>query len=165
MDTREVTLRRATAADAEALWQVRIQAIRAGCCRHYAAEDIAAWVANPVPDTFPAFIAVEPFFVAEIAGQIVGFAGLKRESAELNALFVLPELAGKGLGTRLLGSVEDAARDLQFASLSLESSLNAVPFYKAASYREGAQGMHLTTGRVQIPCVHMQKNLTGVDAA
>lgn len=157
--TQAITLRRAIAADAEAIWQVRIQAIRSGCKNHYAPDIIDAWVSNPVPTSFQSYIEAEPFYVAELQSQILGFAGLKRATSKVDALFVAPEAGGAGLGVRLLRHVESEARELGFTKLTLNASLNSVAFYKAAGYCEGARGMHATTGGLQIECAHMEKDL------
>jgi N-acetylglutamate synthase-like GNAT family acetyltransferase len=47
------------------------------------------------------------FFVAEQEGEIVGFANatIKKDDAELSAIYVLPELQGHSIGSRLLQSV------------------------------------------------------------
>jgi N-acetylglutamate synthase-like GNAT family acetyltransferase len=159
--TQAITLRRATAADAEGIWQVRIRAIRSGCKNHYAADIIDAWVSNPMPASFQSYIEVEPFYVAELNSHIVGFAGLKRATAEFDALFVAPEIGRAGVGVRLLRHVENVARELLLTKLTLNASLNSVSFYKAEGYCEGSRGMHATTSGLQIACVHMEKNLAG----
>ena len=159
-----IIFRRATAGDADSIWQVRIRAIRSGCKDHYSPNIIEAWVSSPLPTSFPSFIEDEPFFVAELRSKVVGFAGLKRGTSEVDALFVSPEVAGAGLGTKLLKHVEQMARELLIPKLVLDASLNSVRFYKAAGYSEGQQGMHTTTSGLQIACVHMEKSLAGTRA-
>jgi len=161
--TQAITLRRATAADAGAIWQVRIRAIRSGCKNHYAPDIIDAWVSNPMPTSFQSYIGAEPFYVAELQSQIVGFAGLKRVKSEVDALFVAPEAGRAGLGVRLLRHVENVARELGFTKLTLNASLNSVAFYKAEGYCESSRGMHTTTGGLQIECVYMEKDLASTD--
>lgn len=87
-----------------------------------------------MPSSFASRIATEIFVVAEADSRIVGFAGLKASTSEVDAVFVSPEFAGHGLGKRLLLYVESLARELRLPSLSLKASLNSVAFYKAAGY-------------------------------
>jgi N-acetylglutamate synthase-like GNAT family acetyltransferase len=134
MTPSNIALRRGTAADAESIWRVRTQAINIGCRSHYAAQLIDAWLANSMPSSFASRIATEIFVVAEADSRIVGFAGLKASTSEVDAVFVSPEFAGHGLGKRLLLYVESLARELRLPSLSLKASLNSVAFYKAAGY-------------------------------
>jgi len=118
-----------------------------------------------MPASFPLLIESEPFYVAEQASTVVGVAGLKRSILELNAVFVAPELAGQGLGMRLLRHVENVACDLRIPLLGVSASLNSVPFYSRAGYIAGAHDTYATSSGLQIPCVHMEKHLSnGADA-
>jgi N-acetylglutamate synthase-like GNAT family acetyltransferase len=117
-----------------------------------------------MPASFPSFIEAEPFYVAELKSQIVGFAGLKRATSEVDALFVSPVAAGAGLGKALLKHMEEVARELLLTKLTLNASLNSVSFYKAGGYSEGSRGMHATTSGLQIACVHMEKRLAGTSS-
>jgi len=116
-----------------------------------------------MPTSFQSYIGAEPFYVAELQSQIVGFAGLKRVKSEVDALFVAPEAGRAGLGVRLLRHVENVARELGFTKLTLNASLNSVAFYKAEGYCESSRGMHTTTGGLQIECVYMEKDLASTD--
>ena len=160
-----IVLRRATSADAAAIRAVRAQAILTGCKHHYEDQLLQAWAHNPMPASFPLFIESEPFYVAELASTVVGVAGLKRSASELNAVFVLPEFTGKGLGMRLLRQVESVAQDLRFPLLQLSASLNSVPFYSRAGYVGGVQETYTTSSGLKIPCVHMEKRLSEIAGA
>ena len=63
-----------------------------------------------MPDAFGSALEKERFVVAELNGQIVGFAGLKTEASEVDAVFVSPSMSGTGLGRQLLKQVETQAR-------------------------------------------------------
>ena len=161
-----IVVRKATAADAAGIRAVRTRAILVGCRRHYDDELLQAWAHNPMPASFPLFIESEPFYVAEQASIVVGVAGIRRETSELNAIFVAPELTGQGLGKRLLRHVEDVACDLRIPLLGLSASLNSVPFYSRAGYVAGARETYVTSSGLRIPCVRMEKHLSeGAGAA
>lgn len=57
----------------------------------------------------------------------------------------------------LLRHVENVAHELLFTRLTLNASLNSVPFYKAQGYCAGPRGMRATTSGLQIARVHMEK--------
>lgn len=154
-----ITLRRARASDGVPVWAVRTQAIRTGCRGHYAADLLEEWTSTPMPPSFGARIAQENFIVAESAAGIVGFAGLKAETKEVDAVFVSPECARKGLGAWMLGLLEGIAIDLGLHVVTLKASLNAVAFYQGAGYTAGVSGWHVTDSGLRIACVHMEKAL------
>ncbi len=60
------------------------------------------------------------FVVAEVAGRIVGCAGLARlspELAEIRSLAVTPEMQGRGVGRALVGFLLQAAREVGIAQV------------------------------------------------
>jgi putative acetyltransferase len=65
------------------------------------------------------------FLVAEINGRVVGCGGLmplKRGTAEVRRMYLLPKARGKGLGATLLRRLISAARRGKFSRLVLETS-------------------------------------------
>lgn len=153
----EFSCRKATVADLDAIWRVRTAAIRALCKGYYSKTDTEAWASAPLPPDFADVISGRDFLVAECAGRIVGFGFINRQDAELEAIFVDPEYARRGTGTAILTSLEEIARSAGLGSLTLSSSLNAVPFYEAAGY----QSIRRTTWQhpqgFQFLCVAMTK--------
>lgn len=78
------------------------------------------------------------FLVAESDGKLRGFTALlldQEGSAELEALFVDPASAGKGIGSTLLTGVVKVACALGIRAVTIQSDPGAVPFYE----RFGAQ--------------------------
>jgi GNAT superfamily N-acetyltransferase len=71
--------------------------------------------------------------VAELGGRLAGLAVLQVEfgEAELAHLWVDPADQGRGIGSALLRSIADAARDRGHRSLRIESDPNAKPFYES----------------------------------
>ena len=59
--------------------------------------------------------------VAEIDQQLIGTAAL--DGAELATFFVLPEHQGQGIGTRLLGAIEEHALMQGSTRITVDSSL------------------------------------------
>ncbi len=75
------------------------------------------------------------FFVCEAKGRIAGFYALKLltpSSAELEALFVEPEMIGLGFGRMLIEHAKEKANDLGIRQLVIQGDPNAEAFYVAA---------------------------------
>jgi len=123
------TIRPATLADAEALCAVHKAAVRALCVGVYTTEEIEAWLREREPQGFRRAMTDggETMLVAECEGAIAGFASIK--DATLFGLYVDPT-RGRGAGRLLLESAEDLVRRSGAAVLSLQATLNAVPFYR-----------------------------------
>ncbi|MBU9811287.1 GNAT family N-acetyltransferase [Rahnella sp. C60] len=125
-------VRRATPDEAEALWNIRNQAIRHGCKNAYDAQIVMAWTPDEMPAGYRKAIIDNPFFVAQTQGlstpAATGFLDLKNGSVE--AIFTLPEFEGKGLATQILAAIKAEAKSRGFTALTLASTPNAFEFYK-----------------------------------
>ena len=86
------------------------------------------------------------FMICEIDGAPAGFYALELlgdSKAELDALFVLPEFIGKGIGKLLVDHMKSEARLLGITTVTIQGDPNAEEFYAAigatpAGYRESA---------------------------
>jgi putative acetyltransferase len=152
-------IRRATDDDREGVHMVHVRAIREVCSRSYSASQIAAWACLLSPDSYVAVVREGFLVVAEGADGIAGFGQLDQKSGEVEAVYVLPGLQGKGIGGALLRSLEDAARAAGLKKLHLSATLNAVSFYERSGYvGEGPIVHRLATG-VELQCLRMSKEL------
>ncbi len=128
-------------------------------------------------------VADGTFFVAEVAGRVVGCGGWSRratlfggdtavtgrddrlldpatEPAKVRAFFVHPEFARRGIGRRLLGACEAAARGAGFTRAELAATLPGEPLYAACGYRV-AERLSVPTPGGPLPVVRMAKGLEG----
>jgi putative acetyltransferase len=71
-------------------------------------------------------------FVAELENLIVGTAAL--EGATLQTFFVHPAYQKQGIGTRLLGEVEQSARRKGLTHLKANASITGTAFYERHGY-------------------------------
>ncbi|MFQ5983221.1 MAG: GNAT family N-acetyltransferase, partial [Woeseiaceae bacterium] len=75
------------------------------------------------------------FWICEARGRVAGFYALKRlnrDDAELEALFVAPELIGSGIGHMLIEHAKDNAAAQGIRRLIVQGDPNATDFYEAA---------------------------------
>jgi N-acetylglutamate synthase-like GNAT family acetyltransferase len=86
------------------------------------------------------------FYLCEIDGKSAGFYALEvlgNGTAELDALFVMPLLIGRGLGKALMRHCVTLAMQLGVSTIVIQGDPNAEDFYlscgaKASGYRESA---------------------------
>jgi GNAT superfamily N-acetyltransferase len=80
------------------------------------------------------------------------------DAAKVRAIFVHPEFARWGLGSLILATVENAARDAGFRSYEMGSTLIGVPLYRLKGYVEVERiAVPLHNGEA-LPVVKMVKN-------
>ncbi len=136
-------MRRATAADSAALAGLRMRAQAEdgghGEPDHDAfVEFFAAW--------FTAHSSTHLPFVAEVAGEVVGMAWLMiaervpapaqplRRFGDVQSVYVLPEVRGRGIATALLVDLLATARTLGLEHVTVHSSDRAVRVYQRAGF-------------------------------
>ncbi|MFN3648860.1 MAG: GNAT family N-acetyltransferase [Armatimonadota bacterium] len=146
--------------DALGLWQLRAAAIRHGAREHYSPEQIEVWVGRRTPESYHASIRKGRIVAAEDAnGTVVGFGQLEPETREVEAVYVQPAWTRRGIGTRLLRTLEERARTAGLERLHLDASLNAVPFYEQSGYRIEHEVLHPLGARLVLAFVFMTKPL------
>jgi ribosomal protein S18 acetylase RimI-like enzyme len=134
-----IELRRATAADAQAIGAVFDAAVREGWTYlgelaqkpMFAPEEWDELVAEHAP---PNVLLV----ATDQAGRIVGYTAVHPEDGELFLLFVDPAHAGRGIGRTLLTAAHDALREAGCQEAYLfthEQNERALAVYTAAGYR------------------------------
>ncbi|WP_339105611.1 GNAT family N-acetyltransferase [Haloterrigena salinisoli] len=168
MASPRLSLREATAADAESIADVHEASIRVLGSDGYDDEQVRAWLANVHPDRYPleenGFRAV----VADHEGDgVVGFGLLDCEPAgrddpstgEIAAVYVHPDHARRGVGRAILEALESAARETGLETLVLTASRNAVGFYERQGY-EGVETVALEMrDDVALACLRMRTRL------
>lgn len=155
-----LNIRRATQGDKEAVWRVHGRAIRETCAGHYPREVIEVWAGRLRPEKYAEAIDDYEFFVAEEDGVVVGFGELGPAAGAIQGLYVSPDVAGRGVGLKLLRTLEERARAHGLKSLRLTSSLNAVPFYERAGFRAVGELTETISPGVERASVRMFKELS-----
>jgi putative acetyltransferase len=97
--------------------------------------------------------------VAEIDGEPVGIGAIVVSNSELRACYVAPSAARRGVGSALVATIEQIAREHLLDHLDLESSITAEPFYSALGYRVESRGEHFLSPGVTMAAVKMRKRL------
>jgi putative acetyltransferase len=101
----------------------------------------------------------EVIFLAESAGELVGFSGLSTQNQQITAVYTHPQFARQGVGTQVLQALETAAIEKRYHSLWVISSLTAVNFYQARGYKLLRKTGFRAEGGEWIACFVLKKRL------
>jgi GNAT superfamily N-acetyltransferase len=135
-----LNIRAAMPSDADAISLTIVRALRETNARDYPPHVIAAVAENFSPEHVAAQIAVRQAYVAIIDGVVVGTASL--QGRVVRSVYVDPNHQGKGVGARLMDTVEQLARENAVNSLSVPSSITAQAFYQHIGYMVVREELH-----------------------
>jgi GNAT superfamily N-acetyltransferase len=124
-------IRRAEAADEEALADIRRSAIRSLAVRAMSIEQAETWATQVTADRIARAIREHDVWVA-VEGVAIGWVEVDRD--HIAALYVAPSETRRGVGSALLTRAETAIRSSGYATARLESSQNACDFYLRRGY-------------------------------
>src|SRR5688500_4654774 len=150
-------LRPGRAADPRARRRIHTRAVEELCQGVYAPHEVRTWVRLLKPEGYLRPDKPRTVLVAERGRRLVGFGQLDTRAGELEALYVVPEEAGHGVGTPLLAALEAVAWNEGVPLLALDGSSNAEPFYRRRGYAWMHAARRPLTPEVQLACVRMQK--------
>jgi ribosomal protein S18 acetylase RimI-like enzyme len=142
-------------ADADAILELHVRAIREICSRDYTPEQIEAWAGPKLAAHYLEPIRGQRLLVAELGGRVVGMGDYHVTTNEICAVYVDPDFGGQGIGRALFQAVTNALRARGFTEAVLDASLTSVGFYQAMGCRIVEQRMHTFRPGVSIPCVRM----------
>ncbi|MCF5548265.1 GNAT family N-acetyltransferase [Pseudomonas salomonii] len=151
-------IKRATPADAQTAFDIRLLAIRSQCIGAYTAEQMALWTRGKAEDGYDTLMD-KPFYLGWVNGEPVVTGMLDLDNNEMGALFVLPEFAGRGYGKAMLDHLEKLARELAIEEVVLDSTLNAASFYRACGYVGEEQAVYHSPSGLELACIPMVKQL------
>ena len=159
-ETVDIRFRQAKPADAEAILSLKQAAIES-TAETYSDEQVSAW--RPTEEALPVFqqaMESDQFVVllAEEHEDVAGYGVLNIQEARIDAVFVHPERAGRGLGTSLVRQLETRAAMYGLTELDVVSSINAQPFYEALGY-EPVESRTRTIDGVDLSFVAVHKTL------
>jgi GNAT superfamily N-acetyltransferase len=186
VDSRNLRIRKATAADVPRLREVIEASVRGLQANDYSPAQIEGALKS-VYGVDTQLIADGTYFAAEVSdlraeeSKIVACGGWSRrktlyggdqfaaredslldpawDAAKIRAFFVHPNWARRGIGSMILDACENAARNAGFTRLEMGATLSGVPFYRAKGYHEiENQAASLGNGEV-LWIVRMAKTL------
>lgn len=175
LDTGNVRLRAAVAADRRAIGALCALSMRRHGAAYYDADVIEAFLAiDTVAETLQ---CGGPFHVAEMGGVLVGMggwstgkAGFEKDrvltassgsehGATVRSVFVHPNYARRGIARHLMARIEAEIASAGVASANLTSTLPAIPFYRSLGWRNGMPAVLSLPGGLRMVGLEMAKRL------
>ena len=153
-------IRKASNADKENISRLHIASIKKLCGEHYSREQLNTWTNLLNPSIYDQALREKAFLIAHDTKQnLLGLGILDVEKAEVSAIYIHPDAAGKGVGSELLNELEELARNSSIAVITVHSTLNAKGFYMVHGYIEKEITFHHLPNGSKLECVRMQKDL------
>lgn len=137
---------------------VRTAAIHAQCCGFYSAKLIEAWTSGGPTAEFTRRVETS-FYVVNDGDKVVGCGAIDLGSGQIDAVFILPEFMGRGVGRQLLTHLENVAIAAGLNQAILNSTLNAAAFYRKCGYKGNTVSVYSSSRGIQLDCVPMRKAL------
>ncbi|MBI3802021.1 MAG: GNAT family N-acetyltransferase [Deltaproteobacteria bacterium] len=161
---KEVLIRTAKPADAEAIIQAHYAAVHETASAFYPPEIIEDWSRKPDEARYQWMRQIitqgnEVVIVAEDESGILGFGLMIPQLRELRALYVHPTAGRRGIGQRILQELETRAVMQGIPCLQLNASLNAEAFYLRNGYKTLSPGTLRLSTEHEMDCIKMEKHL------
>ncbi|QXI30872.1 GNAT family N-acetyltransferase [Pseudomonas vanderleydeniana] len=134
------SIRLARDADAEAISQVIIQALRESNAEDYASAVIERVEQSFGPQDVRSLLGIRTMLVAQEGERVVGTASLDGEV--VRSVFVAPDTQGTGVGRALLAEVVRLAREAGISLLKVPSTVTAEGFYARLGFEAVRDAWH-----------------------
>ncbi len=157
----ELVIRKAEREDAIAAWDIRNAAILAQCSGHYSEEKLAKWTAGEISDDFIESVAGK-WYVATLDDAVVGIGMLDCATGQVDAMAVRPDRMGRGVGSAMMAHLECLAVESGLKRLTLDSTLNAAPFYRKRGFVGDQRSVYSSPRGISLDCIPMVKQLVGI---
>lgn len=152
-----------TPADLPAVRALHALAFRVLAAGQHDAAQIAAHENLIHADDYAADVARSHLILAREtdSGRLIGTAGWlamddRPRTARIRKVFVHPDLARRGLATRLVQAAEQAAAAAGYPNLFVRANINAVPLYEKLGYRAESRAA-MPAGDQVLPVLYMSR--------
>lgn len=153
-------IRKATIADDQSVFDIRIAAINSQCIGYYAPGDLEKWTAGTMSAHFVKMVE-DLGYVATVKDVVVGTGMIDLGSGQIEAIFVQPLLMGCGIGRRMMSYLEYLAIAAGLTQLRLDSTLNAASFYRGVGFVGDTVSKYKSQSGILLDCIPMVKDLRG----
>lgn len=135
--TDKVIVRRYEEKDLDALYEmIKLAFLTPALDKVYEEQVKAFWLSEYTKEKIMDSANRAHFYVAELNGEIVGSGGvgLDDDKAYIFGVFINPFIQGKGIGTKIIGALEQDEICQQYKKVYLTASLSAGKFYQKLGY-------------------------------
>lgn len=149
------TVRVAVLEDSHAIFEAHQDSVQHLCAGSYTPAQLGTWFEGRTHEVHHPFIQAGQIFIAEQKGRVLGFCGFI--PGEVTLLFVRPEAAGSGLGTRLFNLAVERAQANHEGPVVVVATANSKRFYEKHGFTtmeesffvRGASDMHFAVFKMQ----------------
>lgn len=132
-------IRRFEEKDAKKVSELIVETLRKTNTKDYSADTIENYVNNFHPENVLKRASWTHFYVAEEKRNIIGCGAIgpywdKIDESSLFTIFISPEHQGKGIGRKIIETLEKDEYFLRAKRIEVPASITAVPFYKKMGY-------------------------------
>ena len=132
-------IRRFQKKDAKKVSELIVETLRKTNIKDYSADLIENYVNNFQPENVLKRASWTHFYVAEEKGNIIGCGAIgpywdKIDESSLFTIFISPEHQGKGIGRKIIETLEKDEYFLRAKRIEIPASITAVQFYKKMGY-------------------------------
>lgn len=134
-------IRRFSEQDARAVSELIRTTIRVSNTRDYPADMMEALIQRETPEAVCGRAAWTHFYVAqeEESGTIIGCGAIgpywgREDESSLFTIFVLPEWQGRGVGRKIVETLEKDEFALRAKRIEIPASITGLPFYRKLGY-------------------------------
>ncbi|MBL4867707.1 MAG: GNAT family N-acetyltransferase [Pseudomonadales bacterium] len=153
-----ISIRKAERFDAEQIFEIRSRAIFEKCSRHYSPDVLDVWAGGSLSNEFIDLVETG-FFVAIKNNNVIASGMIDMESGAIDGIFVDPEFMGCGAAKLMMKHLESIAVTTGINQLKLDSTLNAVEFYRSCGFEGDRVSTYRSPRGIELECVPMVKIL------
>lgn len=123
--------------DTAAVFQLFHKTVHSVNLQDYSLAEVEAWVPSTEPDLqkWGQRFLDQHTLIAEVNGQIAGFANLDEAGLNIDMVYTHKDFQGQGVATALVGSLEAQAHENGAIAINLAASITARPFFERRGYR------------------------------
>jgi len=127
----------------------------------YSADQLQAWTDSLTDGDITPHLS-EHFYFAETGHQIVGYGKIDLHGERIDTVLVDPAFFRRGIGSEIMRELEHIAQTHGLQHLVLDSTLNAVPFYRSLGFEGESVSIYASPRGLSLQCVSKAKRLKPV---
>ncbi len=123
--------------DTAAVYQLFYSTVHSVNLQHYTPEEVEAWVPSHPPDLqqWQERFLRQHTLLAEIDGQLAGFANLEADGHNIDMVYTHKDFQGQGVATKLVELLEQQVLKNGGNTIELAASITARPFFEKRGYK------------------------------